>query len=256
MSGRLSAFEEQAADGNPWRRKQPANSSAAAPDRLSGPIAGSAVAVVAATPDAMPKSPLPKVEAGHLTAQHPTRVQEAGQQQQSKPAAEMPGNDSGTIAAGWGSARRISATADLELDGAASMSGAVSSSTAAPQVPEQVAAEALPVARHPAAAAAKAGIQQQPAAVLTSTSMQLALQLRDYCKLIRSVLRFEVAGPSLLPCTPASTALDIRRSPKFSRISLAGCCRLRHMCSRACARCSSCSCCTSSPPSRARGWPS
>lgn len=178
MSGGLSTFEELAAPGNPWRRKQPAHGSAADPDRLSaGAVAGGALTPAAASAGSMPNSLQRKVEAGHLKAQHPARGQKAGQELETKSAAELPGNNSGSIAAGWSSAQRTRASADLTLEGSAKTRGTVITGKAVEHT-------------HPVAAS-KAGIpqqqQQQPATVLTSTSMQLALRLRDYCELIRSV---------------------------------------------------------------------
>ena len=222
-SGGLSAFEELAAAGNPWRRTQPANSSAAPPAQLIGPVAGPiAVVPAAAKPGTVPTSPLQNVEAGHLTAQQPARRQEAGKELQIKPAAAVHRDKGGSIAAEWGSAQCIRASADLDVEGSSRNPGTFDGRTAAQQAEERPLAAALPAAQLPApATAAGAGAQQQPAAVLTSTSMQLALRLRDYCELIRSVPCVKLDSPELPPCMRANTALNIRGSPHLSHASLA-----------------------------------
>jgi hypothetical protein len=179
MSGGLSAFEELAAAGNPWRRKQPARGSAAAPDRMSSAVAGAPLMPAAASAGSMPNSPLQRTAAGHFTVQQPVRRQESGQEQQSKPAAGLPGNDSSSIAAGWGSAQRIRASADLGLKGSAKPLETANSSNAGEQTG--------PIMAPKAGTQQQQQQQQQPTAVLTATSMQLALRLRDYCELIRSV---------------------------------------------------------------------
>jgi hypothetical protein len=136
----------------------------------------------AASAGSMPTSSQQKVEAGHLRAQQPARGQEAGQGQQTNSAAELPGNTSGSIAAGWGSAQHMSTSADLILEGSVKTPGTVNRSNAVEETGPTV--------------ASKLGTQQQqqqrlqpkrppPVTVLTSTSMQLALRLRDYCELIR-----------------------------------------------------------------------
>ena len=134
----------------------------------------------AASAGSMPNSPLQRTAVGHFTVQQPARRQESGQEQQTKPAAGLPGNDSSSIAAGWGSAQRIRALADLGLKGSAKPLETANSSNAGEQT-------GLIMAPKAGTQQQQQQQQQQPAAVLTATSMQLALRLRDYCELIRSV---------------------------------------------------------------------
>lgn len=216
-SGGLSAFEELAAAGNPWRQKQQLGSAAASAGRAvslsitaGGPHTGGAAV---ATSRLHPQS----AAASHLIAQQPNR--QTAQQQPKAAAATAPADDVGGIAAGWGSSERIRASADLDAAPAELAKSAASKSVTKFGIttfqhplgqPPAVAAATLQqtnAAEPPKSNAQRQQQQPAPAAVLTATSMQLALRLRDYCELIRSVCGPDTASCALLqPVIEESTA--------------------------------------------------
>lgn len=207
VPGGLSAFEELASAGNPWSKKpqQPGKSqlgdSPTAPGKAAASKSGAAGASNTA---AMPTSRMqPQAAGSHLIAQRHNQQTDQDTslltaQQQPQAAAAAAPDDGSSIAAGWGSQQRIRASADLEAVPASIFKAvdnkcAVMADIAAkehPLAPKLSAATAAALQHATEAPRVAAPRQQQPAAaMLTATSMQLALRLRDYCELIRSVRR-------------------------------------------------------------------